>query len=128
MASDPQWKPSANLIWIKASLAASASYRHKVPAKQTRKRRTMSVVSQQKAGLMLGALLGCWHLIWAIVVGSGWGQPLLDFVFWMHFIKPALVIDTFSIGRALVLITVMAAIGYCAGYLGALIWNRLHAR
>ena len=88
----------------------------------------MSPISEHKAGLMFGALLAGWHLLWAIVVAVGWGQPLLDFVLWMHFIKPTFVIDTFSIGRALTLIAVTAAIGYCGGYLGALIWNRLHPR
>jgi hypothetical protein len=88
----------------------------------------MSEVSQHKAGLMLGTLLGGWHLLWAIIVAVGWGQPLLDFVLWMHFIKPVFVVDGFSIGRALVLIAMTAAIGYCGGYLGALIWNGLHPR
>jgi hypothetical protein len=88
----------------------------------------MSAISQHKAGLMLGVILGGWHLLWAIVVAVGWGQPLLDFVLWMHFIKLGFAIDTFSIGRALTLIAVTTAIGYCGGGLGALIWNRLHPR
>jgi hypothetical protein len=88
----------------------------------------MSDVSRNRAGLMLGALLGGWHLLWAIIVAAGWGQPLLDFVLWMHFIKPAFIIETFSIGRAITLVVVTAALGYCFGYLGALIWNRLHPR
>ena len=88
----------------------------------------MSDVSRNRAGLMLGALLGGWHLLWAIIVAAGWGQPLLDFVLWMHFIKPAFIIETFSIGRAITLVVVTAALGYCFGYLGALIWNKLHPR
>jgi hypothetical protein len=88
----------------------------------------MTHLGPHKSGLVLGSLLGGWHLIWAIIVAASWGQPLIDFVFWMHFLKPVFVVDTFTIGRAIVLILVTAAVGYCIGYLGALIWNRLHAR
>ena len=85
-------------------------------------------LSANKSGVMLGTLLGGWHLLWAVVVAAGWGQPLLDFVFWMHFLKPVLVIEDFSIGRALILVVVTAAAGYGFGFLGAAIWNRLQAR
>ena len=77
---------------------------------------------------MLGALLGGWHLLWAIVVAAGLGQRLLDFVFWMHFLKPAFAIDGFTLGRAAVLVAVTTAAGYAFRYAGAAIWNRLHPR
>jgi hypothetical protein len=88
----------------------------------------ISDLSPHKAGVALGTLMGGWHLLWAIVVSAGWGQPLLDFVFWMHFMNPVFVIDSFSFVRAVVLIAVTAGGGYCFGYVGAAIWNRLHAK
>lgn len=88
----------------------------------------MTYLGPHKSGLVLGSLLGGWHLAWAIVVATGWGQPLIDFVLWMHFLKPVYVVEPFSIGRAIILILVTAAIGYGIGYLGALVWNRLHSR
>lgn len=84
-------------------------------------------LNPHKTGMALGALIGGWHLLWAIIVAAGWGQPLLDFVFWMHFMKPVFVIDSFSLIRAAVLIAVTAAGGYGFGYVGAAIWNRLHS-
>ena len=39
----------------------------------------------QKSGLVLGALVGGWHLLWAIIVAAGWGQAFIDFILWMHF-------------------------------------------
>ena len=80
------------------------------------------------AGLVVGTLIGGWHLLWAIVVAVGWGQTLLDFVCWMHFVKPVFVIDAFSIGRAIVLICLTGALGYGFGYLGTAAWNQLHQR
>ena len=77
---------------------------------------------------MLGSLVGGWHLVWAIIVAIGWGKPLIDFIFWIHFLKPVFVVEPFAIGRAIVLVLVTAAIGYFVGLVGALLWNRLHTR
>ena len=89
---------------------------------------TTTYLGPQKSGLVLGALLGGWHLLWAIIVAAGWGQPLIDFIFWMHFLNPAFVVEPFLIGRAIVLVLVTAAIGYFIGLAGAVLWNRFHAR
>ncbi len=88
----------------------------------------MAHIGPQKSGLVLGALIGGWHLLWAIVVATGWGQALMDFIFWIHFLKPVLVIEPFAIGRAIVLICVPAAISYLIGFVGAVLWNRLQIR
>ena len=88
----------------------------------------MAYLGPQKSGLVLGSLVGGWHLLWAIIVALGWGQSLVDFIFWVHFLKPVFVVEPFAIGRALVLIVVTSAIGYFVGLIGAVFWNRLHLR
>ncbi len=88
----------------------------------------MTHLGPQKSGLVLGSLVGGWHLLWAIIVAIGWGQPLIDFIFWMHFLKPVFVVEPFAGGRAVVLIAVTSAIGYFLGVIGAVLWNRLHSR
>jgi hypothetical protein len=89
---------------------------------------TTTYIGPQISGLVLGALLGGSHLLWALIVAAGWGQPLIDFIFWMHFLKPVFVVEPFSVGRAIVLVLVTGAIGYLIGLAGAVLWNRLHAR
>ena len=74
----------------------------------------------------MGALLGGWHLTWAVLVAVGFAQPLIDFLFWIHFIKPVYVVEPFEIGRAVILVLVTAGIGYVVGLAFALLWNRLH--
>jgi hypothetical protein len=65
-----------------------------------------------KAGLVLGAVIGGWHLCGSALVALQWAQPVIDFVFWMHFIKPIYVIEPFEILRAAILFIVTAGVGF----------------
>ncbi|HXX44872.1 MAG TPA: hypothetical protein VEJ38_09090 [Candidatus Acidoferrales bacterium] len=86
----------------------------------------MGPLNANKTGLVLGALLGGWHFIWAILVALGWAQAVLNFVLWMHFIQPIYVVRAFNIGTAAVLVAVTAVFGYVIGYVFATLWNRIH--
>jgi hypothetical protein len=79
-----------------------------------------------KVGLVLGIVLGGWHLCWSLLVALGWAQPVIDFVFWMHFIKPIYVIEPFEIVRAAILILITACIGFVIGSVFAWVWNAPH--
>ena len=79
-----------------------------------------------RTGLAVGAIFGLWHLAWAALVALGWAKPLLDFVLWLHMIKPFIVVEAFSFGRAAGLVVVTAAVGYVIGWLFAMLWNRVH--
>jgi hypothetical protein len=84
------------------------------------------VANPNKVGLVIGALIGSWHLLWAILVLVGSAQPNLDFIFWAHMFKPVYFVKPFDPAAAIVLIAITAAIGYIFGFLGAVTWNRLH--
>ncbi|MBZ5695419.1 MAG: hypothetical protein LAN36_08650 [Acidobacteriia bacterium] len=86
----------------------------------------MEAVNPNKVGLVFAALLGGWHTVWAALVALGWAQPIVNFVFWMHFIKPIYVIGEFKAWIALVLIAVTATIGYIMGCILATLWNWIH--
>ena len=83
----------------------------------------MGALNPNKAGFVLGALLGGWHFLWALMVALGWAQAVADFIFWIHFIKPIYIIAPFSAGLALLLIVVTTAIGYAFGYVFGVLWN-----
>ena len=84
------------------------------------------MANPNKVGFVIGALIGGWHVLWAVLVVFGWAQPIIDFIFWAHMIQPVYVIKAFEMKAALTLIAVTAVIGYVSGFAGALIWNRLH--
>ena len=76
-------------------------------------------------GVAVGGLLGCSHLGWSILVATGLAQPIMDFVFWLHFIEPPYRVEPFSWARAVGLIAVTSGIGYVLGGFAGIIWNRL---
>jgi hypothetical protein len=79
-----------------------------------------------RAGLVLGTLIGGWHLLWALLVALGWAQPLIDFIFWLHFIKPVYVVGKFDAGIAALLVGLTAVIGFVSGGAFGVLWNRFH--
>jgi hypothetical protein len=85
----------------------------------------MAAISPNRAGLVLGALLGGWHFVWSLLVAAGLAQSLIDFVFWIHFIKPVYLIEPFAFGQAAILVLATAIIGYITGFAFALLWNRV---
>jgi hypothetical protein len=86
----------------------------------------MSTINPVRAGLVLSAVIGLWHLSWSLLVALGWAQSFVDFIFWIHFVKPVYVVETFNPGRAAILVAVTAAIGFVIGSVFAVLWNWVH--
>lgn len=78
-----------------------------------------------RTGLVLGGVMAVWHFFWSVLVAAGLAQPVIDFVFWMHFIKPVYVVESFAIGRAAILVVVTGVLGFSVGAVAALLWNSL---
>lgn len=83
----------------------------------------MPVINPNKVGLAFGVFIGGWHLLWAALVAIGAAQPVLDFVFWMHFIKPIYTVSPFDPVVAVVLAGATALTGYVMGGTIGLVWN-----
>jgi len=84
------------------------------------------MTSPNKVGLVIGALIGGWHLVWSILVLLHWAQPIIDFIFWAHMIQPIYVIKSFNPLAAITLIVITGATGYIFGFIGGIVWNKLH--
>jgi len=83
----------------------------------------MGRLSPAKAGLAFGLFLGGLHALWCVLVAAGVAQTLLDFVFWLHFIRPPFMLEPFEVIRALLLVVVTSTIGFAIGAVLAAIWN-----
>ena len=66
--------------------------------------------------------------MWSILVATGLGQPLYDFILWAHMIHLNIVIGPFNLAASATLILATAAFGYVLGYVGAWLWNRVHSQ
>jgi hypothetical protein len=84
------------------------------------------MVNSIKLGIAFGALLGATHLSWALLIALGWAQSLMDFVFWMHFIRPIYVIQPFSLSIAAILVVITSVSGFFIAFVFGVILNGLH--
>ena len=84
------------------------------------------MTNSNKVGVVVGALVGGWHLLWSLLVLIGCAQPIIDFIFWAHMIRPVYIVKPFDPVAAVTLMVITGMIGYVFGFVGAIIWNRLH--
>jgi hypothetical protein len=84
------------------------------------------MANPNKVGIVFGALIGGWHLCWSLLVLLGWAQPIIDFIFWAHMIQPVYVVKSFNLAATVTLIAITALIGYMFGFVGGIVWNRIH--
>ena len=84
------------------------------------------MIRPSKVGFVIASLIGGWHLVWVILVVLGWAQPLINFIFWAHMIRPVYVVGPFDAVAAVTLLVITFSSGYVFGYIGGSLWNRLH--
>ncbi len=83
-------------------------------------------VNPGKLAITLGAFVGGLHVVWSLLVGIGWAQGIINFVFWAHMMSLPVVVKKFELSAAVTLIIVTTIVGYVVGYVFAHIWNRMH--
>lgn len=77
-------------------------------------------------GLVFAIVLASWHFVWVVLVATGFGRTLYDFVLWMHMIRVPIEIGPFNSHAAITLVFASAIVGYAIGFAISLVWNRLH--
>lgn len=84
-------------------------------------------VNPARIGITLGLFLSFVHTAWAALVAVKLAQPIMDFVFWAHFITPPYHIEHFELGRAAILIVLVFLSGMVSGSVAGTLWNMLAA-
>ncbi len=82
-------------------------------------------LNKNTVGLIVGAFMGLWHLMWAGLVAMGSAQSLLDWIYGIHFLNNPFVVASFNPTTAVVLVLFTAAVGYGVGWVFATIWNKI---
>ncbi len=83
----------------------------------------MGKLDQNKVALATGGFLGLFHALWSLLVAVGFAQPLLDFVYSLHFLNNPFSVASFDLGRALLLVVMTFVVGYAIGWVFTMIWN-----
>ena len=65
------------------------------------------------------------YLIWIALVFSNLAKPLIDYLFWLHFIQPIFEFEPFDFYRAINLLIIVSCLGFIVGYLFAKAFNLL---
>ena len=87
----------------------------------------MRRVNPNRLGIVFAVMLAAWHGLWLVLVATGVGQAVADFVLRLHCMEPDVTVQPFTISGAAALLAVAAAAGYVAGVVGASLWNCLSA-
>ena len=78
----------------------------------------------KKFALALGSFAALAHLVWSIIVASGFAQSLVNWVMVLHMMNMVVTVGTFNLVTAAELVIVTFIVGYAVGYVFALVWNK----
>ena len=85
-------------------------------------------INSIRLAIFTGLFLAIVHAAWATMVAIGWAQPLMNFVFWAHFITPPYHVEPFSMLRAVILVGLVFVVGAILGAVGGFLWNMIANR
>ena len=87
----------------------------------------MGHVDVNRLGMVGAVVMAGWHGLWALVVASGWGQQVADFVVRIHGMKSEVTVAAFDPLAAATSIVASAVVGYAGGAVAGAVWNGLGA-
>ena len=84
------------------------------------------MINRSKFALTFGIFGALIHLVWSVLVALGLAQPVMNFVYGMHFMANPYMVAPFSIGTAVGLIALGFVVPYIISSVFATIWNKVH--
>lgn len=86
------------------------------------------MITKNTGGLILGLFLGGFHLLWSIMVALGWAQPLLNWIYSIHFLNNPFTVGAFDVVTALILVGFTFVVGYVVGFILTMLWEKMHGK
>ncbi len=83
-------------------------------------------LNEKKSAMVLGLFIGGMHLVWALVVASGFAQTWMNWVYSWHMLSNPFIVQPFSLTNAVILVIATGLIGYVMGFAFAWVWNWVH--
>lgn len=83
------------------------------------------MLNKSRVALFFGVLMGAMHLLWSLLVATGFGQVFIDWIFNLHMISMPMAILKFDFVKMLELVAFTFLVGLVAGYILAALWNVL---
>lgn len=80
---------------------------------------------RHKAALIVGICLGCFHLLWALLVVIFSEKAVLPVALWIPFAPPIDFAIPFDVTTAPMLFAASFAFGYLTAWLGIFLWDRV---
>jgi hypothetical protein len=85
----------------------------------------MKKIHPHDVGLILGATVCIMHIVWSLAVLTGVANWYLDFILSLHFVSNPFVIQSFDLGKAIILWAITFVAGYLVGWVFGIVWNTL---
>ncbi|HIH13893.1 MAG TPA: hypothetical protein HA224_01420 [Nanoarchaeota archaeon] len=83
----------------------------------------MAKLNEKQTAFGLGSFAAVIHILWALVVLSGNGPWLVNWITGLHFLNTSVTVLPFDWMTAITLIIVTFIVGYLLGWLFACTWN-----
>ncbi len=83
-------------------------------------------MNKNKIALVFGSFAAFMHLVWSVLVGLGWAQPLINFIYNIHMLSNPPIVMAFNIGKAFALVLVTFAVAYIMGRIFAFFWSKIN--
>jgi hypothetical protein len=83
------------------------------------------ILNPSRAALALAVASALAHLTWVALVALGWAGAVLHWMLSAHFLALAVRIEPFDLELAAAAVARATVLGFCVGWLFAVVWNRL---
>ena len=85
----------------------------------------MKKICPRDVGLIVGLTVSMMHIVWSLAVLLGWARWYLDFILSLHFVSNPFVMQSFDLGKAVMLWVITFIAGYVVGWVSGVIWNMI---